>query len=80
MKIQKGSIITQLIGKKITLIDEEITGTILSAKFNQYSNKIIISLQINQSNPLSYKVTKVTRCITLSFPVFMKCCKLHNLI
>lgn len=80
MHTREGSIIKQLVGKRITLIDEEITGTILSITFNQYSNKLIIGLRVNKINPLSYKTTNETKRIELSFTAFMKCCKLHSLI
>lgn len=80
MHTREGSIMKQLIDRKITLIDEKITGTILSLAFNQFSNKLIIGLRVAKKNPLSYKTTFETKHVELSFSAFMKCCKLHSLI
>lgn len=80
MKAERGSLIQQLIGRKVTIISHNLMGTILYMDIAKHSRSVNILLRVKRLDKLSYKTITEDKEISLSLTGLLKDVKLHALI
>lgn len=80
MKAERGSLIQQLIGRKVTIISHNLVGTIIYVGIAKHSRSVNILLRIKRLDKISYKIITEDREISLSLIGLLKDVKLHALI
>lgn len=80
MKAERGSLIQQLIGRKVTIISHNLMGTILYMDIAKHSRSVNILLRVKRLDKLSYKTITEDKEISLSLTSLLKDVRLHALI
>lgn len=80
MKAERGSLIQQLIGRKVTIISHNLMGTILYMDIAKHSRSVNILLRVKRLDKLSYKTITEDKEISLSLTGLLKDVRLHALI
>ncbi len=80
MKAERGSLIQQLIGRKITIISRNLVGTVIYAEIAKQSRSVNILLRVKRLDKLSYKSITEDKEISLSLTGLLKDVRLHALI
>lgn len=80
MRAERGSLIQQLIGRKITIISYNLVGTVIYAEIAKHSRSVNILLRIKRLDKLSYKSVIEDKEISLSLTSLLKDVRLHALI
>lgn len=80
MKAERGSLIQQLIGRKITIISRNLVGTVIYAEIAKQSRSVNILLRVKRLDKLSYKRVIEDKEISLSLTSLLKDVRLHALI
>lgn len=80
MKAERGSLIQQLIGRKVTIISHNLVGTIIYMDITKHSRSVNILLRIKRLDKISYKTITEDREISLSLTRLLKDVRLHALI
>lgn len=80
MKAERGSLIQQLIGRKVTIISHNLVGTILYMDIAKHSRSVNILLRVKRLDKLSYKTITEDKEISLSLTSLLKDVRLHALI
>lgn len=80
MKAERGSLIQQLIGRKVTIISHNLMGTIVYMDIAKHSRSVNIILRVKRLDKISYKTITEDRVISLSLIGLLKDVRLHALI
>lgn len=80
MKAERGSLIQQLIGRKVTIISHNLVGTIIYIDIAKHSRSVNILLRIKKLDKRSYKSIIEDKEISLSLTSLLKDVRLHALI
>lgn len=80
MKAERGSLIQQLIGRKVTIISHNLMGTIIYMDIAKHSRSVNILLRIKKLDKMSYKTITEDKEISLSLTGLLKDVRLHALI
>lgn len=80
MKAERGSLIQQLIGRKITIISRNLVGTVIYAEIAKHSRSVNILLRVKRLDKLSCKSIIENKEISLSLTSLLKDVRLHALI
>lgn len=80
MKAERGSLIQQLIGRRITIISRNLVGTVIYAEIAKQSRSVNILLRVKRLDKLSYKSITEDKEISLSLTGLLKDVRLHALI
>lgn len=80
MKAERGSLIQQLIGRKITIISHNLVGTIIYIDIAKHSRSVNILLRVKRLDKRSYKSIIEDKEISLSLISLLKDVRLHALI
>lgn len=80
MKAERGSLIQQLIGRKVTIISHNLMGTIIYMDIAKQSRSVNILLRVKRLDKLSYKSVIEDKEISLSLTSLLKDVRLHALI
>lgn len=80
MKAERGSLIQQLIGRKVTIISHNLMGTILYMDIAKHSRSVNILLRVKRLDKRSYKSIIEDKEISLSLTSLLKDVRLHALI
>lgn len=80
MKAERGSLIQQLIGRKVTIISHNLMGTILYIDIAKHSRSVNILLRVKRLDKRSYKSIIEDKEISLSLTSLLKDVRLHALI
>lgn len=80
MRAERGSLIQQLIGRKITIISRNLVGTVIYVEIAKQSRSVNILLRVKRLDKLSYKSITEDKEISLSFTGLLKDVRLHALI
>jgi hypothetical protein len=80
MRAERGSLIQQLIGRKITIISCNLVGTVIYAEIAKHSRSVNILLRVKRLDKLSYKSIIEDKEISLSLTGLLKDVRLHALI
>ena len=80
MKAERGSLIQQLIGRKVTIISHNLVGTIIYVDIAKHSRSVNILLRVKRLDKLSYKSVIEDKEISLSLTSLLKDVRLHALI
>ena len=80
MKAERGSLIQQLIGRKVTIISHNLVGTIIYMDIAKHSRSVNILLRVKRLDKLSYKSVIEDKEISLSLTSLLKDVRLHALI
>lgn len=80
MRAERGSLIQQLIGRKITIISRNLVGTVIYAEIAKHSRSVNILLRVKRLDKLSYKSVIEDKEISLSLTSLLKDVRLHALI
>lgn len=80
MKAERGSLIQQLVGRKVTVISYNIVGTIIYAEIAKHSRSVKLTLRIKRLDKMSYKTITEDKEISLSLTGLLKDVRLHALI
>lgn len=80
MKAERGSLIQQLIGRKVTIISHNLVGTVIYAEIAKQSRSVNILLRVKRLDKLSYKSITEDKEISLSLTSLLKDVRLHALI
>ena len=80
MRAERGSLIQQLIGRKITIISRNLIGTVIYAEIAKQSRSVNILLRVKRLDKLSYKSITEDKEISLSLTGLLKDVRLHALI
>jgi uncharacterized protein (DUF1919 family) len=80
MRAERGSLIQQLIGRKITIISRNLVGTVIYAEIAKQSRSVNILLRVKRLDKLSYKSITEDKEISLSLTGLLKDVRLHALI
>ena len=80
MKAERGSLIQQLIGRKVTIISHNLTGTIIYIDIAKHSRSVNILLRVKRLDKRSYKSIIEDKEISLSLTSLLKDVRLHALI
>jgi hypothetical protein len=80
MKAERGSLIQQLIGRKVTIISHNLVGTIIYIDIAKHSRSVNILLRVKRLDKISYRSITEDRAISLSLTGLLKNVKLHALI
>lgn len=80
MKAERGSLIQQLIGRKITIISHNLVGTIIYIDIAKHSRSVNILLRVKKLDKRSYKSIIEDKEISLSLTSLLKDVRLHALI
>lgn len=80
MKAERGSLIQQLIGRKVTIISYNLVGTIIYIDIAKHSRSVNILLRIKKLDKRSYKSIIEDKEISLSLISLLKDVRLHALI
>lgn len=80
MKAERGSLIQQLIGRKVTIISHNLVGTIIYIAIAKHSRSVNILLRVKRLDKRSYKSIIEDKEISLSLTSLLKDVRLHALI
>lgn len=80
MRAERGSLIQQLIGRKITIISRNLVGTVIYAEIAKQSRSVNILLRVKRLDKLSYKSITEDKEISLSLTGLLKDVRLYALI
>lgn len=80
MKAEHGSLIQQLIGRKVTIISHNLVGTIIYIDIAKHSRSVNILLRVKKLDKRSYKSIIEDKEISLSLTSLLKDVRLHALI
>lgn len=80
MKAERGSLIQQLIGRKVTIISHNLIGTIIYIDIAKHSRSVNILLRVKKLDKRSYKSIIEDKEISLSLTSLLKDVRLHALI
>lgn len=80
MKAEHGSLIQQLIGRKVTIISHNLIGTIVYAEIAKHSRSVTLILRVKRLDKMSYKSITEDKEISLSLTGLLKDVRLHALI
>lgn len=80
MKAERGSLIQQLIGRKVTIISHNLMGTIIYMDIAKHSRSVNILLRVKRLDKISYKTITEDKEISLSLISLLKDVRLHALI
>ena len=80
MKAERGSLIQQLIGRKVTIISHNLMGTIIYMDIAKHSRSVNILLRVKRLDKRSYKSIIEDKEISLSHTSLLKDVRLHALI
>lgn len=80
MKAERGSLIQQLIGRKVTIISHNLVGTIIYMDIAKHSRSVNILLRVKKLDKRSYKSIIEDKEISLSLTSLLKDVRLHALI
>lgn len=80
MKAERGSLIQQLIGRKVTIISHNLVGTIIYIDIAKHSRSVNILLRVKKLDKRSYKSIIEDKEISLSLISLLKDVRLHALI
>lgn len=80
MKAERGSLIQQLIGRKVTIISHNLVGTIIYINIAKHSRSVNILLRVKKLDKRSYKSIIEDKEISLSLTSLLKDVRLHALI
>lgn len=80
MRAERGSLIQQLIGRKITIISCNLVSTVIYAEIAKHSRSVNILLRVKRLDKLSYKSIIEDKEISLSLTGLLKDVRLHALI
>lgn len=80
MKAERGSLIQQLIGRKVTIISYNLVGTIIYIDIAKHSRSVNILLRVKRLDKRSYKSIIEDKEISLSLTSLLKDVRLHALI
>lgn len=80
MKAERGSLIQQLIGRKVTIISHNLVGTIVYIDIAKHSRSVNILLRVKKLDKRSYKSIIEDKEISLSLTSLLKDVRLHALI
>lgn len=80
MKAERGSLIQQLIGRKVTIISHNLVGTIIYIDIAKHSRSVNILLRVKKIDKRSYKSIIEDKEISLSLTSLLKDVRLHALI
>lgn len=80
MKAERGSLIQQLIGRKVTIISHNLMGTIIYMDIAKHSRSVNILLRVKKLDKRSYKSIIEDKEISLSLTSLLKDVRLHALI
>ena len=80
MKTERGSLIQQLIGRKVTIISHNLVGTIIYIDIAKHSRSVNILLRVKKLDKRSYKSIIEDKEISLSLTSLLKDVRLHALI
>lgn len=80
MKAERGSLIQQLIGRKVTIISHNLVGTIIYIDIAKHSRSVNILLRVKKLDERSYKSIIEDKEISLSLTSLLKDVRLHALI
>lgn len=80
MKAERGSLIQQLIGRKVTIISHNLVGTIIYINIAKHSRSVNILLRVKRLDKRSYKSIIEDKEISLSLISLLKDVRLHALI
>ena len=80
MKAERGSLIQQLIGRKVTIISHTLVGTIIYIDIAKHSRSVNILLRVKRLDKRSYKSIIEDKEISLSLTSLLKDVRLHALI
>ena len=80
MKAERGSLIQQLIGRKVTIISHNLVGTIIYIDIAKHSRTVNILLRVKKLDKRSYKSIIEDKEISLSLTSLLKDVRLHALI
>lgn len=80
MRAERGSLIQQLIGRKITIISRNLVGTVIYAEIAKQSRSVNILLRVKRLDKLSYKSIIEDKEISLSLTSLLKDVRLHALV
>lgn len=80
MKAERGSLIQQLIGRKVTIISHNLVGTIIYIDVAKHSRSVNILLRVKKLDKRSYKSIIEDKEISLSLTSLLKDVRLHALI
>lgn len=80
MKAERGSLIQQLIGRKVTIISHNLMGTIIYMDIAKHSRSVNILLRVKRLDKKSYKTITEDKEISLSLTSLLKDVRLHALI
>lgn len=80
MRAERGSLIQQLIGRKITIISRNLVGTVIYAEIAKHSRSVNILLRVKRLDKPSYKSIIEDKEISLSLTSLLKDVRLHALI
>ena len=80
MKAERGSLIQQLIGRKITIISRNLVGTVIYVEIAKQSRSVNILLRVKRLDKLSYKSITEDKEISLSLTGLLKDVRLHALV
>lgn len=80
MKAKRGSLIQQLIGRKVTIISHNLVGTIIYIDIAKHSRSVNILLRVKKLDKRSYKSIIEDKEISLSLTSLLKDVRLHALI
>lgn len=80
MRAERGSLIQQLIGRKITVISRNLVGTVIYAEIAKQSRSVNILLRVKRLDKRSCKSIVEDKEISLSLTSLLKDVRLHALI
>ena len=80
MKAERGSLIQQLIGRKVTIISHNLVGTIIYIDIAKHSRSVNILLRVKKLDKRYYKSIIEDKEISLSLTSLLKDVRLHALI
>lgn len=80
MKAERGSLIQQLVGRKVTIISHNLVGTIIYIDIAKHSRSVNILLRVKKLDKRSYKSIIEDKEISLSLTSLLKDVRLHALI
>ena len=80
MKAERGSLIQQLIGRKVTIISHNLVGTIIYIDIAKHSKSVKILLRVKRRDKISYRSITGERTISLSLTGRIKDVKINDMI
>lgn len=80
MKTERGSLIQQLIGRKIIIISRNLVGTVIHAEIAKQSRSVNILLSVKREDNLINRPIRALQEISLSLTSLLKDVRLHDLI